>query len=137
MLYNQKEPKTTTTFSKMYLLILFCFQIIELALYLILFQYISQHNKEMAQANIISNDLLNSRKRLNFFSLSAQMLGFLTEAVYFIISLITRVIERRYMIPNIREYTNVGVFVLFSTNSTVLILASSDLRKKLFALFKR
>lgn len=136
-LYSGREAKATTMFSQLYLFILVGFQFLELVCYLILYRYISKHNQEMADNNIISTDLLSSRRRINVLSLYAQICGFVTEVVYFIILLITKVLGRSHLIPNTREYSNVAVIVLFGTNSTVIILASSELRKKFFELFKR
>ena len=136
-LYNRREVKATTNITKLFLFILIGFQFFELMCYLILFQYLSQHNREMADNNIISADLHKSRKSINIFSLKAQVCGFITEAIFLIFTLITKLLERRHFVPNSREYGNTGVLILFCTNSTVQILASAELRKKFYALFRR
>ena len=134
-LYSQKKIVTNKTFSRFFPLILLCFQLFELVCYLVLFRYISQHNKEMAENNIISTDLVSNRRRINIFSLYAQICGFITEAVYLNSAWITRLLERRQMITHTREYANVGLIVLFSINPTVQIFASSELRKKILRNF--
>ena len=137
LIYSGKEPKASTALSKFYLLLLFCFQVFEFMFYLSLYLFITKHNKEMAETNIITTDIQKSRKRLNLLSLKAQMMGFFIEAAFFLLSLSSKMIERRLLIPKFREYTHFSsVIMLFSINSTMLIMASSDLRKKLFALFR-
>ena len=106
-------------------------------IYLILFQYVSKHNKEMAENNVISNDVVRRRRQINVLSLYAQMSGFSTEVFYQILLLVSKVIERKYYIQRMREIANAWVMYLYVINSMALIFASSELRKKFFELFKR
>ena len=121
----------------MVIAVIITFQMMELVCYLILFRYITDHNMEMHRNNVISDDLLKSRRRINIFSLNAQVVGFAIEATFFVLNLSLKAIGRKYFPPNTQEYSNIALVLLFCVNSTVPILASSELRKKFLAMFSR
>ena len=137
LLYSGKEIKAQAYFSLIYVILIFGFGISEMTIYLILFHHVSEHNKEMAKNKVISHDLARTRRQINVLSLSAQISGFITEAIFGVITLLTKVIERRFFDHRFRDYSNTGFFILYLTNSIVLIFASSELRKKFIGLFTR
>ena len=113
------------------------FQVLELVCYLVLFHFIMEHDKEMQRNNVISTDIYTNRKRVNIFSLHAQVIGFAIEFGFFGLNLLIKALGRRFFPPNTQEFSNVALMLIFGVNSTVPILASSDLRKKFMAMFTR
>ena len=137
MTYHGTRKVEITTTSKMVIAVIITFQMMELVCYLILFRYITDHNMEMHRNIVISDDLLKSRRRINIFSLNAQVVGFAIEATFFVLNLSLKAIGRKYFPPNTQEYSNIALVLLFCVNSTVPILASSELRKKFLVMFSR
>ena len=123
-----------STPAKMYSAALITLQMMELTCYLALFHHITEHNREMKTYNIISTEIFKSRRHIHIFSLSAQVFAFAVEFTYFTLNLAMKAIGRKYFPPSAREYSNVIVSLVFCTNSTMHIFASSDLRQKFFAM---
>ena len=126
-----------STAAKAFIAVLIAIPTLELIFYLILFHYITEHNKEMQRNNVISKELFMKRRHINIFSLYAQVFGFAVEVSFFAFNLSVKLLGRRLFPPKFREYSNVLVHLVFCTNSTVQILASSELRNKFFAMFGR
>ena len=114
----------------------FC-QILELVCYLSIYLYLYKHDKTMVNQKIISQDVYKSRTRVNFISLYAQVLGFMTEIIYFLIAAIVKVVGRKLFAPNILDYINSLRMVEYWATSTIYVLATADLRKQLLSIFKR
>ena len=134
LLYSKKSSVTASTTSKMFIFALITFQVIELICYLVLFKHISEHNREMQRNNIISNDICIRRRHINVFSLSAQVIAFAFEFTFFGVSLVVKSIGGRYFHPDTRNFINSFISILFCINSTMMIIASSDLRQKFLAM---
>ena len=130
MLYTQKSSSSATasTKSKMFLFALITFQAMELICYLVLFKHISEHNREMQQNNIISTDVYNRRRRINVISLYAQVIAFATEFTFFGLSLVVKSLGRKYF-PSRNNFIGIAS-VIFCINSTTMIFALPDLRRK-------
>ena len=137
LIYNGKQAVARTTTAKMYAVAIASFQAVEMICYLILFRHIMKHDEEMKNNNIISADVFTNRRRVNIFSLRAQVLNFAMKSTYSILSGCFKIIGRRYFPPNTNEYGHFIYMIPYPLYSAVPILASTDLRKKFFEMFHR
>lgn len=138
MLYNNHEIYFETSGMKFSVTATFLFRVSEIICYVILYRVLSKHNDEMAQNNIISQDLNQARRNLNLLSVYAQIYGFVAENVFIVITIIWRVVGRG--VPETdrsRELAATILVVQFAFVSAVPIFASSELRPKFLALFKQ
>ena len=136
-LYNNLNPVIDTLGMKLHPVILGFFLFVEIVCYISLYHYLYNHDKSMANQQIISQDVYKSRTRVHFISLYAQVLGFFTEIVYFLIAAIVKFVGQKLSIRNILDYSNSLKMVEYFVTSTINIFATPDLRKALLSIFKR
>ena len=136
-LYNNLNPVIDTLGMKLHPVVLGIFLILELSCYISLYHYLYNHDRSMANQHIISQDVYKSRTRVHFISLYAQVLGFFTEIVYFLIAAIVKFVGHKLSIRNILDYSNSLKMVEYFVTSTINIFATPDLRKALLSIFKR
>ena len=135
MNYNGQLTVAMSKIAKMFMAVLITIQFLELVCYLTLLHFINKHNKEMQRNGIISNDILKRRRRSHILSFNAQVFGFAIEISFLGFNLFLKLMGRNFFPPKLREYSSFLFLIIFCTNSTVQILASSDLRVKFFAMF--
>lgn len=138
MFYNKQDVGYDTFLVKINRNFMFLFRILEIVCYLILYRVLFKHDNEMAQNNIISQDLNRARKRVNLLSVYAHILGFVFENLYYVLAILWRIIgQADTRTERSREITGVILIVQFAFVSTVPIFASPELRTKFLDLFKR
>jgi hypothetical protein len=79
--YNGQTPhlwSSATPGMTVYMFLLFSLQLGELLCYVAHFRYLANHDQSMLSKSVISQETFQKRKRLNIFSMSGQMYGFLT-----------------------------------------------------------
>ena len=138
MLYNNQENQIETFWMKFALTLGFMFRILEIVCYVILFRVMSKHNDEMEQNKIISGDLNQARRRINLLSIYAHLSGFVAENFYIVFIILWRLARRT--VPESgqsREFFNTLLIFQFAFVSTITVLASTDLRTKLFTMFQQ
>ena len=133
---NESVPETTIGM-KVVPVVGIAFRVTEVLLYASIYIKIANHNKTMMSSLVISQDVYKSRTRVHFISLYAQVLGFFTEIVYFLIAAIVKFVGHKLSIRNILDYSNSLKMVEYFVTSTINIFATPDLRKALLSIFKR
>ena len=136
LIYQGEEIVFETLFMKLLHPILFAFHIAEMSCYVVLFKNLLKHDEEMRDIKLISGDNHQRRKRINLFSLSAQISGFAVETVYLLILICLRLLGRKYFPKHSRDYADTFYLTQFGLTSTLQILVSPDLRDKFWAMFK-
>ena len=138
MLYsNQEAPHDTYKMKITITTISFC-RALEFVCYAVLYRVLSKHNDEMERNNIISSDLNRARKRVNLLSIYAQMAGFVAENTYALVLTLWRLPGAANANSHrAREWLGILAVAQFGFVSTIPIFASSELRTKFFALFRR
>jgi hypothetical protein len=121
---------------KVYPLLLILLQMCELLCYVVLHNYINQHQREMVTHKIISRDMYNTRKGIHLISLYAQIYGFLAELIYLVGLFVIKILGQKLFFSNILELLNTLKTTEFEVISTIQIFMSPDLRKKVISTFR-
>ena len=122
---------------KIFPAILIVFQLTELICYVNLYIYIVEHSKQMMMADVITKETFIKRKRKKTFSLFAQFLGFTVEMLYLIFHFLAKFIGMHYIDYSFLEFANAFKTTEFCVITTVEIMATTEMRHKLFSLFKK
>ena len=126
---------------KVILRVLILIQLSELICYGFLFQFISNHDKEMFRNSIISTDIYKRRKQENAFSGFKQFILFVYRFNYLLLFFLVRFWGQKYFgrpfticFTELMPLTNI---VEFAINSTLQLAAITELRRNFFSMFKK
>ena len=135
--YNGLDPVTNTLGMKIYPIILLLLQLMELSCYINLYNYIRSHDQRLVNDKVISHDKYQSRSRLHSISIVAQFLGFIVEIIYNILHFLIKLLGQKLFLPDIVDYSNIFKMTEFGVVTTIDILATPEMRKKLFSMVGR
>ena len=134
--YNGQIPLSENLPMKIVLRLLIVIQFSELLCFLFFFKFIFNHDKEMLQFSVISNDVYKRRKQDNAFSGFKQFHMFAYKFIYLILVLIIRLWGQKYFGKTFTicftELMPLTLTVVFAMNSTLQLVSIRELRKKIF-----
>ncbi len=126
---------------KVILGVLILIQLSELICYGFLFQFISNHDKEMFRNSIISTDIYKRRKQENAFSGFKQFILFVYRFNYLLLFFLVRFWGQKYFGTSFAicftEMIHLTNIIDFSINSTLQLVAITELRRKVFSFFRK
>lgn len=139
--YNGISAQLDNLAMKLILRALIIIQFSELICFGFLFRYISNHDKEMFQNSIISQDIYKRRNQENAYSGFKQFLLFVHRFSYLLLFFLIRFWGQKYFgrpfticFTELMPLTNI---VEFAINSTLQLAAITELRRKVFSMFKK
>jgi hypothetical protein len=126
---------------KVILGVLILIQLSELICYGFIFQFISNHDKEMFRNSIISTDIYKRRKQDNAISGFKQFILFVYRFNYLLLFFLIRFWGQKYLgrsfaicFAEMIPLTNI---IEFAINSTLQLAAITELRRKVFSFFHK